>query len=91
MWPTMTTSSTTTESLPCPIPLPQSSAALSLPFGVSCLPWECNIMTLWKYNKITGYWVAVRSVTDETKEQWLALFKRDEPGELFKVSKHKPK
>ena len=48
-------------------------------------------MTLWKYNKITGYWVAVRSVTDETKEQWLALFKRDEPGELFKVSKHKPK
>lgn len=48
-------------------------------------------MTLWKYNKITGYWVAVRSVTDETKEQWLALFKSDEPEELFKVSKHKPK
>lgn len=48
-------------------------------------------MTLWKYNKTTGYWVSVRSVTKETKEQWLALFSSDEPTELFKVSKNKPK
>jgi hypothetical protein len=48
-------------------------------------------MNLWKYNKITGYWVAIRSVTNETKEQWLSVFRADEPNELFKVSKNKPK
>jgi hypothetical protein len=50
-----------------------------------------NIMTLWKYNKITGFWVSVRNVTPETQEEWLNIFMKDEPNETFKVSKHKPK
>lgn len=45
---------------------------------------------LWKYNKITGYWVPVRSVTEETGKAWLDIFQRDEPGESFKLSIHKP-
>jgi len=48
-------------------------------------------MTLWKLNKITGYWVAVRSVSQDTKEQWLKIYTKDEPNEVFKVSKNKPK
>jgi hypothetical protein len=50
-----------------------------------------TIMTLWKLNKITGYWVAVRSVSQDTKEQWLKIYTEDEPNEVFKVSKNKPK
>jgi hypothetical protein len=46
--------------------------------------------TLWKYNKITGYWVAQRTVTPETAAQWLKVFKADEPGEKFKVAKSRP-
>jgi hypothetical protein len=48
-------------------------------------------MTLWKYNKITGFWVSVRNVTPETQKEWLNIFMEDEPNETFKVSKHKPK
>ncbi len=45
---------------------------------------------LWKYNQITGLWVPQRTVTDETAEKWLAIFKRDEPREHFTVSTKKP-
>ena len=45
---------------------------------------------LYKYNKITGMWVHQRSVTPETKDQWLYHFKKDEPNEHFVVSKNKP-
>ena len=48
-------------------------------------------MKLWKYNKITGYWIYIRSVTEETREQWLSIFQKDEPNEIFKLSKSKPK
>jgi hypothetical protein len=48
-------------------------------------------MTLWKYNKVTGYWVYVRGVTPETKKQWLDIYMQDEPDEMFKVSNHKPR
>jgi hypothetical protein len=49
-----------------------------------------TIMTLWKYNKVTGYWVYVRGVTPETQKQWLDIYMQDEPDEMFKVSNHKP-
>lgn len=46
---------------------------------------------LYKYNKRSGMWDHQRSVTPETKDQWLHYFKKDEPNEHFVVSKNKPK
>lgn len=45
---------------------------------------------LWKFNRITGYWSPVRSVTDETAPKWLAIFQRDEPSEYFTISARRP-
>ncbi len=45
---------------------------------------------LWKYNRVTGIWSPQRSVTDETAEQWLRVFRSDEPDEFFTVSTRKP-
>jgi hypothetical protein len=47
-------------------------------------------MYLWQYNKITGYWVQVRTVTSETKNEWLKVYQDDEPNESFKVSINRP-
>lgn len=47
-------------------------------------------LSLWKYNKRTGYYDHVRNVTDETSAEWLRTFKEDEPGEDFKVSPKRP-
>lgn len=46
---------------------------------------------LYKFNKRSGYWDRERSVTPETKDQWLATFKKDEPEEHFITSKNRPK
>jgi len=46
---------------------------------------------LYKYNKRSGLWDHKRSVTPETKDQWLHIFKKDEPNEHFAVAKNKPK
>ena len=48
-------------------------------------------LLLWKYNKVTGYWEVMREVTLSTKDEWLSIYQADEPNELFKVSKTKPK
>jgi len=45
---------------------------------------------LWRYNKRTGYWDRVRSVSPETKDEWLAIWKKDEPESEFKVSQNRP-
>jgi hypothetical protein len=42
-------------------------------------------------NPISGLWKVEREVTPETKEQWLAIFHKDEPNKKFVVSKRKPK
>jgi len=47
-------------------------------------------LQLWRYNKITGYWKPVRSVTPETAGTWLSIWRSDEPNEAFKVSADKP-
>lgn len=47
-------------------------------------------MRLWKYNRVTGYWRAVRDVTLETAQEWLTIWQRDEPGEVFTVSARRP-
>ena len=46
---------------------------------------------LYKFNKRSGYWDHQRSVTPETKDQWLDHFKKDEPEEHFITSKNRPK
>jgi hypothetical protein len=48
-------------------------------------------ITLWKYNKRTGYWEHQRECELETAQRWLEVFQKDEPEELFKLSKNKPK
>ena len=47
-------------------------------------------LRLWKYNRITGLWNVQRTVLPETKDEWLAIFRRDEPKETFVVSASKP-
>lgn len=45
---------------------------------------------LWRYNRITGYWIFERNVSTETAEKWLSRFRKCNPGEFFKVSKKQP-
>tara|TARA_R110000868_G_scaffold243684_1_gene499699 strand:+ start:215 stop:796 length:582 start_codon:yes stop_codon:yes gene_type:complete len=46
---------------------------------------------LYKFNKRTGYWDHKRSVSPENKDQWLDIFKKDDPEEHFITSKNRPK
>lgn len=53
-----------------------------------------NDMTLWSLRTNPArcnHFVAERKVTNETAQQWLAVFRADEPNVLFLVSKTKPK
>jgi len=53
-----------------------------------------NTLTLWssRTSPVRGnHFVAEREVTEETAQQWLKVFREDEPGILFLVSKNKPK
>lgn len=52
---------------------------------------QAKSLKLWKFNKITGYWQLERDVTKENQAGWLKIYQQDEPDELFKVSKIKPK
>lgn len=47
-------------------------------------------LRLWKFNQHTGLWNYQRTVTPETSDEWLKIFRRDEPRETFKVSANKP-
>lgn len=51
--------------------------------------------SLWKYNKITGYWKEQRKCLNGEWLEWLKIYEADEPGEYFYVTaghtpKHKP-
>lgn len=46
---------------------------------------------LWKYNRITGFWVHQRACSAENAEAWLQVFQKDEPTETFRLAKHQPK
>lgn len=45
---------------------------------------------LWKFNAITGYWDYQRTCNEDTAEEWLRLFRRDEPNESFKLTNRRP-
>lgn len=53
--------------------------------------FEKPVISLWKYNKITGVWNYQRTCLVETSQQWLGIFQKDVPGETFKLSKYAPK
>ena len=48
------------------------------------------MITLWKYNKVTGYWIVCRQCEEDTAQSWLTIFKQDEPGSMFVLSRRKP-
>jgi hypothetical protein len=48
-------------------------------------------MYLWRYNRVTGYWVQVRRVEDATAEEWLRIYREDDQGTLYVVSKRRPR
>ena len=48
------------------------------------------MLRLWKYNTTTGYWKVVRSVTPETKEDWLRIWQKDDPTGNYVVSTSTP-
>lgn len=45
---------------------------------------------LWKYNKLTGYWVFIRECNIDTAKNWLEIFSNDEPKEKFMLSRKNP-
>lgn len=49
------------------------------------------MITLYKYDRITGYWNIERQCSEETAEQWLKVFSDDAPNEYFYLSHRKPK
>lgn len=48
-------------------------------------------MKIWQYNQTTGFWNCIREVSEETKDQWLAILQKHAPTEIFKIAKRKPK
>ena len=44
----------------------------------------------WSFAK-GNHFVAERKVTEETAQEWLKIFREDEPDVYFVVSKNKPK
>lgn len=49
------------------------------------------MVSLWKYNRITGYWVLQRSSGyPDTMANWLRIYQQDEPLENFKLAKNRP-
>ena len=50
-------------------------------------------MTLWSRRTSPAqgnYWKAERYVTEQTAQDWLKVFRDDEPAVIFVVSKRKP-
>lgn len=45
---------------------------------------------LWQYNRITGYWAAVRTVNPETAHEWLTVYQSDDPFGYYQVGKNRP-
>jgi len=51
-------------------------------------------LTLWSLRVSVArgnHFVAERKVTEETAQDWLKIFRQDEPNVLFLVSERKPK
>lgn len=49
------------------------------------------MITIWKKDKITGYWIVCKNVLPENATTYLEIFKKYEPESEFKISKRRPK
>jgi len=47
-------------------------------------------LNIWKYNPASGLWKIERDVTDETKDKWLEIYRKDDPKGKYVVSAKKP-
>ena len=58
------------------------------------VPLDCPMidegLNIWKYNPASGLWKIERDVTDETKDKWLEIYKKDDPKGKYVVSAKKP-
>lgn len=50
-----------------------------------------DTIRLWRYNQITGYWRIERTCSRRTADDWLTIFRRDEPNAIFTLSENKPR
>ena len=46
---------------------------------------------LWKLNQRTGYWEHVRACSADNADQWITIFRNDDPGGVYKLAKRKPR
>lgn len=51
---------------------------------------KSELTKIWSYNAITGYWKLERDCYFERREDWLRIFRGDEPGKVFKASRVRP-
>ena len=51
---------------------------------------ESLLTNIWKYCPTTGYWKLVRDCYKDRKDDWLRIFRGDEPDAHFKASKRRP-
>jgi hypothetical protein len=49
-----------------------------------------NTTVLWRYNRTTGLWDFCRRCAAQSAQQWLGVWRKDEPGETFRLAKHRP-
>ena len=49
-----------------------------------------DVVKLWKYNRVTGYWVLVRDCYRDRVQDWMRIFQSDEPNEIFRASNRRP-
>jgi hypothetical protein len=52
---------------------------------------EHAAVNLWRFNPITGFWRMERACTQDTAQQWLDLFRADEPTAHFALSHRAPR
>lgn len=49
---------------------------------------ECT--NIWRYDPVTGYWRLVRNVLKARAQDWLRIWREDEPSVVFKLSQYRP-
>ena len=49
-----------------------------------------DLVNIWRYDKVTGYWNLVRDCYRENAKRWLEIFRQDEPDVTFKAQRRRP-
>ena len=53
--------------------------------------WSDEMTNLWRLNQRTGYWEHVRACSADNADQWITIFRRDDPGGVYKLAVRKPR